>query len=320
MSSENSISRAIDIAHPGLKDEVSNGGGILRTVSNTRRLPFPENVTIVPEKGRASTGKASRITKLSNFQAGKSGNGVSGDKHLMDHHRPDPQFSAETLFSTQMEESLKSQLLSFAHDNKSNLATTVLVAWTIVLSRLSGEESIVLDVGGTFGKEAVTNPITMHVDLSGEPNTSKLLDRVHHNFGTTGTCRSAASEPVNLSNNGDEHHLSQASFYAHTGSLTQPLIDQVYKQFCLELHLLQDKDIVTMTIRAAASLYNKDIIERYAGYLQAILKSMVVNKSQSIASFDMLSPDEKKLLLETWNAVDQPYPGNTCLHQLFEDQ
>ncbi|KAG9323042.1 hypothetical protein KVV02_001697 [Mortierella alpina] len=133
----------------------------------------------------ASTDMASHITKPSNFQAGKSSDGVSGDKRLLDLRHPDHQFSAEILFPTQLEESFKSQLLSFAHHNNSNLATAVLAAWTIVLSRLSGQESIILDVGGTFGKEALIAPITTNVDLSGELNTSKLLDRVQHSFGTT---------------------------------------------------------------------------------------------------------------------------------------
>ncbi|KAI9234719.1 MAG: hypothetical protein BYD32DRAFT_371803 [Podila humilis] len=47
---------------------------------------------------------------------------------------------------------------------------------------------------------------------------------------------------------------------------------------------------------------------------------MVTNKGQPVASFDILSQEEKKLLLETWNETDAEYPAERCVHHLFEDQ
>ncbi|SDJ47452.1 amino acid adenylation domain-containing protein, partial [Paraburkholderia steynii] len=35
---------------------------------------------------------------------------------------------------------------------------------------------------------------------------------------------------------------------------------------------------------------------------------------------DLLPPDERTLLLETWNRTQSPYPMDRCIHQLFEDQ
>ncbi|WP_340622354.1 hypothetical protein [Xenorhabdus siamensis] len=35
---------------------------------------------------------------------------------------------------------------------------------------------------------------------------------------------------------------------------------------------------------------------------------------------DILPEAERKLLLETWNATETPYPDTLCIHQLFEQQ
>ncbi|KAF9190483.1 hypothetical protein BGZ49_003689, partial [Haplosporangium sp. Z 27] len=237
----------------------------------------------------------------------------------MDHHPHNGRPLAGALFSTQLEDPLKSQLLNLAHDHNSDLATAVMVAWTIVLSRLSGQESVVLDVDSTDENGTLMDPLTLNVDLSGEIDASELFRRVKHTIRTTRALRSAVDGSINLSKNNEKPLFSQASFHSHTGSFAQSLNYPVSIQCCLELHLLQDRENVTMSMCYAADLYNMETIERYSGYLKVVLSNMVSDKSQPVASFDILSSVEKKMLLETWNETDKEYPGECCLHHLFED-
>ncbi|MQL47570.1 amino acid adenylation domain-containing protein [Photorhabdus khanii] len=44
------------------------------------------------------------------------------------------------------------------------------------------------------------------------------------------------------------------------------------------------------------------------------------NLFQSINKIDFMVVEERKLLLENWNHVEEYYPNNLCLHQLFEEQ
>ncbi|WP_039725903.1 AMP-binding protein, partial [Xanthomonas sp. SHU 199] len=41
---------------------------------------------------------------------------------------------------------------------------------------------------------------------------------------------------------------------------------------------------------------------------------------QPLSRIDLLAPQERQLLLETWNQTAAPYPDDRCLHQLFEEQ
>ncbi|KAF9272763.1 hypothetical protein BGZ68_002116, partial [Mortierella alpina] len=237
----------------------------------------------------------------------------------MDHLPSDGRFFAGALLPVQLEDTLNSQILNLAFDYDSDLATAVLVAWIIVLYRLSGQESILLTVGGVCGMEPLMEQLALSVDFSGEVNISKLFQRVKHSLGTLTSRQSSINDPVSLAKNDEEPTPSQAGFYSHAGGLDQLVSDPISMQ-CLELHLFHDKNDITVGIRYAADLFNKDTIERYTGYLKAVLMNMATHEGQPVALFEILSQQEKKLLLETWNRTDAEYPAERCAHHLFEDQ
>ncbi|CAO3566665.1 unnamed protein product [Mortierella alpina] len=237
----------------------------------------------------------------------------------MDHRPSNGLFYSEAFLQARLEDPLKAQLSSLAHDYDSDLPTAVLVAWIIVLSRLSDQEDIVLSVCGSFGKETFTSPQALNVDLSGDLDASKLFERTKHTLKVANNRQSIVNDPINPSENGDIPALSQAGFYSHTGGLAQPSNHHGTME-CLELHLFHDKEDITMGIRYAADLFNMDTIERYIWYIKAVLTNMVTDKGQPVALFDILSPEEKRLLIETWNETDAEYPAERCAHHLFEDQ
>ncbi|EQB97991.1 hypothetical protein B738_27667 [Photorhabdus temperata subsp. temperata M1021] len=47
---------------------------------------------------------------------------------------------------------------------------------------------------------------------------------------------------------------------------------------------------------------------------------MVASPLQTVGEIDILTPAERRLLLETWNTTAVPYPDALCIHQLFEQQ
>ncbi|KAF9944546.1 hypothetical protein BGZ65_011892, partial [Modicella reniformis] len=61
-------------------------------------------------------------------------------------------------------------------------------------------------------------------------------------------------------------------------------------------------------------------MERHIGYLRTMLQAMAVNQEQTISNVDLLSPEERDLLLRTWNETEQEYPMHSCIHNLFEQQ
>ena len=64
--------------------------------------------------------------------------------------------------------------------------------------------------------------------------------------------------------------------------------------------------------------------ERVCGYMQQALESLALALDTAphtpVRELEVLPAEERRLLLETWNATEAEYPENLCIHQLFEEQ
>lgn len=61
-------------------------------------------------------------------------------------------------------------------------------------------------------------------------------------------------------------------------------------------------------------------LERMTQQWQAMLKHIARDAACTVATLDILGEAEKKRLLESLNATEQPLAGPTCIHKLFEAQ
>ncbi|MER2931116.1 AMP-binding protein, partial [Serratia nevei] len=63
---------------------------------------------------------------------------------------------------------------------------------------------------------------------------------------------------------------------------------------------------------------------RVCGYMQQALESLADALAQApeceVRELETVPPEERTLLLDTWNRTEAPYPAEQCLHQLFEAQ
>ncbi|KAG0041494.1 hypothetical protein BGZ83_001727 [Gryganskiella cystojenkinii] len=207
--------------------------------------------------------------------------------------------------------SRRQHLAKLGHENGTALTAVALVAWGIVVSRLSGEETLVIGVSHGDEKRSPTEALPVSIDFSGEPNTLQLLERIKNALYVADDILSVKPQDI---------QSFQVAFHSHRGTLASPATDYVSEQCDLSLHMLEDEEDFALSIHYATALYNKDTVERYATYVEAIFESMLANPNQPVALFDIMSPAEKALILETWNDTNAEYPNDRCIHQLFEDQ
>ncbi|KAF9287737.1 hypothetical protein BGZ68_001346 [Mortierella alpina] len=303
-----------------------------------KSLATPKMATEIRYHSEPMTRQPSEASSVSTLQAGASEDEITpvaslkalNQQHKVlatralevptDRRRPAAFSSAGAEFRFLLDTPLKLQLSNLGHDSGSRLATVVLVAWSILLYRLSGEDSFVVGMGQVDELNPSAKALPVHVDLSGEPNTLQLLERVKHAFAVAAVHSSAKVDGTTAPTEEKEGPPFQVALYSHNGGFAQPPPGHISVKCDLELHLLQDKEDAAVSIRYASALYNEDTVERYAGYLKAILTSMVANGGQSIATFDITTPAEKSLVLEAWNQSVTEFPADRCIHQLFEQQ
>jgi len=247
-----------------------------------------------------------------------------------DHPRSIRRSSTYAQVSICLGASLTSSVRSLAKEHEVDLDVILMAGWSTILSRLSRQEDIVI---GVCSKDSShidnsnildSNIIPQRVDLSGDPSTTQLLERVRR-----ATMSAKAHQGLPLRRilrilepaSGDRFTMPfQVIFQWHkqertTGTKPTSTTFQVD----LELNLQDSGEEIVGELRFATDLFEFDTIKRHVGYLQAILGFMTSDEARPIAAFDLISTVERSLL-EKMNGASTTFHAYLCMHQLFEIQ
>ncbi|KAF9943945.1 hypothetical protein BGZ70_005225, partial [Mortierella alpina] len=218
---------------------------------------------------------------------------------------------------------------------------TILAAWSAVLSRLSGQDDVVIGTPSANRSHQqveqligfFVSTLALRVDLSEEPSAGRLLERVREATIAAQEHQDLPFEQVveivQPPRRTDMTPIFQVMFAWQdddAGTLQLHGIEAVpedlheISKFELELFLSEQDDEIVGGLNYSTALFDRGTIERHVGYLESMLRWMTNSTEESISTAPILAAAERELLLETWNSTDQPYPDNTGLRQLFEEQ
>ena len=244
--------------------------------------------------------------------------------------------SVPVLFDAQLTRRLKS--LSQRHGM--TVYMTILAAWSVVLSRLSGQSDVVIgmptanrtrteleDLIGFF-----VNTLALRIDVSGA--FKDLLAR-------TKDCSLDAQANQDLPFEQVVEIVKPPRSLSHTpifqvmliwqnpeqGQLDLPGLTMAAMQteyniakFDLELDLGEVEDRLEGLLTYATALFDRSTIERHVTYLVRVLEAMVSDPTQAVDRVDLLDDSERQRVLLDFNATQADYPQTACIHQLIEAQ
>jgi hypothetical protein len=260
-----------------------------------------------------------------------------------DRPRPPQQSYKGDKIPIHLDSDLTRALRQLSPENGITAYMAILTAWSCVLSRMSGQNDIVIgsptanrnhpQIESLLG--VFINTLVHRIDLSGHPTLRQVLERVRQ------TCLDAqnhqdlpfeqvvdiAQPPRSLSHS----PLFQAMFVVQINEISKwhlPGLEVVelasnYKiaRFDINLGLYEsNNDSFMGGLSYSTALFDHATMERHVGYLHSMLHAMVADVDQPVASVDLISQDERHLVLEKWNETQQDYPADLCIHHLFEHQ
>ncbi|WP_445323298.1 amino acid adenylation domain-containing protein, partial [Photorhabdus sp. S14-60] len=259
-----------------------------------------------------------------------------------DRPRPLQQSFAGALLPVSLDAELTQSLKRLSEQQGVTLFMTLLAAWATVLSRLSGQEDLVIGTPSAGrGRQEVesligffVNTLALRMDLSDAPNVTELLARVRQTALAAQEHQDLPFEQVveimQLPRQLAHTPLFQVMFAWQNNENTEwrlpglevSPVEQVFDvaKFDLELNLFEVEGQIVGYLNYATALFDQATIERQVCYLHTVLRGMVANPQQPVGKIDILTVAERKLLLETWNATEMPYPAHCCIHRLFEQQ
>ena len=266
-----------------------------------------------------------------------------------DHPRPAEQDYAGGRVQVALDEKLSRGLKELSKRRGTTLYMTLLAGWGALLARLSGQEDLVIgtpaanrgrmEIEGLIG--FFVNTLALRLDVSGSPSVVELLRRVKGRALEAQQHQDIPFEQV-------VEIAKPARSLAHTplfqvlfdwqqnaggGGLALPGLElgplgsakPVVAKFDLTLSLWDVGERIVGGLEYAAALLERSTVERYVGYLQALLEGMVANSAQAMDSLPLLAEAERQQLLYEWNAPQSEYPAagsrrEKLVHELFEEQ
>ncbi|KAG0244938.1 hypothetical protein BGW41_005537 [Actinomortierella wolfii] len=259
-----------------------------------------------------------------------------------DRHRPRQQSFVGGSVPIQIDPQLTSALHILCQKHRVTMFMVVLGAWSIVLSRLSGQDDIVIGTPVANRNHPqveqligfFVNTLALRVDLSGDPNADQILDRVAKMTVEAQAHQDIPFEQVveiiQPPRRMDQTPIFQAmiawqsednvGLEIHGVEVCPCNIKYDVVNFDLDLSIGENNGNLSGSLSYSTALFDHETIERHVGYLEAILRWMTSGKDQSISEAPIVGPMEERLLLETWNDTNRLYPDNECIHRLFENQ
>lgn len=259
-----------------------------------------------------------------------------------DRPRPPQQSFVGASVPIRLDAKLSSALNSLSQRHGFTMYMTVLAAWSAVLSRLSGQDDLVIGTPSANRNHPqveqligfFVNTLALRIDLSGEPTAQQLLERVQN---TTIAAQSHQDLPfeqvvevVQPPRRADQTPIFQVLFAWQNNDIGTPKFQDVdiffeeveynIAKFDLDLHMGEENGEVVGRLVYSTALFDRQTVERHVGYLEAMLRWMTVSTEQAIVEAPLLGSTEHELLTQTWNMTDRLYPENTCIHHLFEGQ
>jgi amino acid adenylation domain-containing protein/non-ribosomal peptide synthase protein (TIGR01720 family) len=224
--------------------------------------------------------------------------------------------------------------------------TTLLSAFTVLLSRYCGTEDLVVGAEVANRDPAETadmigyfaNMLALRADLSGDPSFTELLDRVHATeleayahqqlpferlVDELATGRNRSRTPLvqvllRYDQAGDGQGGDDQG--GAWGSAVGLDAGGVTAQVDLRLQLAESGDGLTGAIEYGTALFEEATITRLAGHLGVLLTAIAGDPRARVSGLPLLTPAERHRMLAAWNDTAVPEPDAAGTHQLITER
>ncbi len=224
---------------------------------------------------------------------------------------------------------------------KCTLFVTMLSAFQILLSRLSGQDDIVVGIP-TAGQSLVEDQVLVghcvnFIPLRGKPTADSTAaqflaqmketvlagyDHQNYTYGRLVRKLQIPRDPSRLPLTEVQFNLERVGgdlafdgFQAEADPNPKSFVN-----FDLFLNVVESKDGLTLDCDYNTGLFDESTVARWMNHYETLLLGMVENAEQPVSRLPLLSHAEHHRLAIEWNETAVDYPRHLCVHQLFEQQ
>ena len=91
-------------------------------------------------------------------------------------------------------------------------------------------------------------------------------------------------------------------------------------KFDLTFNIIENEGRFEVTLQYCTDLYKEETAKRLIEHLEEVLRSVAANTEQKLGEIEMVTVEEKSLILNDFNATEAEYPRDKTVVELFEEQ
>ncbi len=91
-------------------------------------------------------------------------------------------------------------------------------------------------------------------------------------------------------------------------------------KFDLTLFAAEEAGGLALTMEYSSDLFEPDTVDRMLDHFRTLLAAAADQPDTPVDALPMLSPGERRRVVEEWNQTEADYPRDRCLHELIDDQ
>ncbi|NOQ28295.1 MAG: amino acid adenylation domain-containing protein [Bacteroidales bacterium] len=259
-----------------------------------------------------------------------------------DYVRPSLQSHEGATVSFVLSKEETKEIRIFTKENDLTLYMSLLSVFNILLSKLSGQDDIVVGTPIAGRNHAdLENVVGMFVNTLSIRNEVKAGETIQEFISSLKQTVFGAYENQNyqfedlVGNLSVERDASRNPIFdviinilnqaEHSGDLSgidneNRIHTKGVSKFDLTLTAIDYGDQILLSFEYCTKLFKAETIDRFIIYFKQILSQLARKPEIKISAIDILSKEEKHRLLYEFNNTKTDYPKDKTIHQLFEEQ
>lgn len=258
-----------------------------------------------------------------------------------DRPRPAQQSFRGASVAVKLPQQLSESIRDFSQREGVTVFMTMLAAFQTLLFRYTGQADIVV---GTpiAGRNRIelenligffVNTLALRTTFSGNPTFREVLARVKEvALGAYAHQDMPFEELVrelNPTREGNHAPIFQVMFGMQNEppqaitlrglTISRVRVPTGTAKFDLTLYVTPTDSGLVCWLEYSADLFEEATVRRMLGHLETLLEEILARPDERISALQLLTQTERRQLLE-WNQTRTAYPGNDCVHELFENQ
>lgn len=260
----------------------------------------------------------------------------------LNHQRPTLQSFVGKTYRSKIDKEASTALHALCEQHGATLFMGLHAAFSVFLSRYSNETDIVVgspianreqsEVAGLIG--FFVNTLVLRSDLSEQPSFNDLLNQSKNTLLDAYAHQQVPFEHI-------VEHLKPERSLSHSPLFQIMLVLQNNERVSLDFPGLRISEMsndsavarydLTLVARDGAEglqliwqynteLFESSTIARMVEHFSILLEALITSPKENVFKVEMLSSAEQDKLLIHWNDTEIDYPGERCIHELFEQQ